>query len=286
MRSLFLLLTLTLLLSGALCAEDGDIASTPATIDRSTIDRSTIDRSTIDRSTVDLTTVTDRTDLSFDESPAYYGILAHVRRVPLPALNAAARELQRQRWQSSPRFRDRSEAEFPLFADLIEHPEEYRGQPVTLSGHLIRLVTYPAGPNDEGIDTLYEAWLVTDDSQQHPSTVICTEIPEGMPIGEELIDGVSVTGYFFKLRTYPSRDRKTRFAPMILARTMTWRPPPDARFGWALSPLQLYVGVAAVVVAVSAVLFLSARRRRRLREERANEVLPEQPPDFLKSLTP
>ncbi len=271
MRSLFLLLSLTLLMPGSLCAEEGAIALGPAAVGLSEID---------------LSMVTDRTDLSFEESPAYYGILAHVRRVPVPALEAAARDLRRQRWQSSPRDRNRSEADFPLFIDLLGHPEEYRGQPVTLSGHLIRLVTYPAGPNDEGIETLYEAWLITDDSQQHPTTVICTEIPEGMPIGEELIDGVSLTGYFFKLRTYPSRDRKIRFAPMILARTMTWRSPPVAETGGAFSLRQLYGGIAAITVAVSVVLFLSARRRRRLREERANEVLPEQPPEFLKSLTP
>ncbi len=276
MRRRLLLLTLTFISHGALCAEalcdEGGAVPWEA--------------EAVDLSAIDLTTVTDRTDLSFDESPAYYGILAHARSVPLPALEAAARELRRRRWQSSPRFRDRPEAEFPLFVDLIEHPEAYRGQPVTVSGHTIRLVTYPAGPNDEGIDTLYEAWLVTDDSQQHPTTVICTEIPQGMPIGEELIDGVSVTGYFFKLRTYPSRDRKIRFAPLILAHTMTWHPPPDAAVGWVLSPWQLCGGVAAVIIMISVLLFLSARRRRRLHEERISEVLPEQPSDFLKSLTP
>jgi len=234
---------------------------------------------------IDLSAITDRTDLAFEESPAYYAILEYVRHVPTSDLVSAAQKLKHERWRTSERFHARRESEFPTFVDLIEHPDVYRGRPVTLSGHLIRLVTYPSGPNDEGIDTLYEGWLVTEHSQQHPASIICTEIPEGMPIGEEVSDGVSVSGYFFKLHTYPSRDKKIRFAPMILAHTMTWRPPPPAVVGWTGSPLVLYGGLAVGVLVISAAIWMSARRRRRRRDGR-RESLPDDPPEFLKSLTP
>ncbi|MGD9855273.1 MAG: hypothetical protein AB7U20_10020 [Planctomycetaceae bacterium] len=262
MRWSILLLVLSVELSGKVRAEEPAVA--------------------LDAAALELSLIVDRTGLSFEESPAYYATLAHVRRVTPSALNAAARELHHERWQSSPRFHTQPEAEFPTFVDLIEYPEAYRGQPVMLSGHVIRLVTYSAGPNEAGIDTLYEAWLVTEDSQQHPATVVCTQIPDGMPIGEEIIDGVSVTGYFLKLHTYPSRDRKTRFAPMILARTLSWHPPPAPTNRWVLSPFALYGGLAVVLLAASVAVQMSSRRR----DKRVGKALPEEPPDFLKTLSP
>jgi len=241
---------------------------------------------TLESAGFDLSHVTDRSELSFEDSAAYYGILDHARDVSAESLRAAADELRRQHWESSERYRDRPEAEFPTFVGLIEEPASYRGQPVTLSGHLIRLVKSSAGPNDFGINTLYEGWLVTENSQQHPATIICTEIPPGMPIGEELIDGVSVTGYFFKLQTYPSRDKKIRFAPLILAHSMSWNPPVEGAAGWSLSPFVLSLGVVLCTIATLIYFWLSARRHRRQRDVRYRESVPDDPPDFLESLTP
>ena len=235
---------------------------------------------------IDLSSIVDRTDLSFEESAAYYGLLDRIRTVPDNDLRAAAARLHHARWENSPQFQQWPESDFPLFYDLTQHPEEYRGQPVTMHGHLVRLVKYAAGENAHGIDTLYEGWIVTPDAETHPTTVICTEIPSGMPIGEELIDGVSVTGYFFKLHTYPSRDRKTRFAPMLLARTMTWVPPDPAATGWPVSqPLLVSTFVCCVMVA-GLIAWISARRTRVLREGRFEDNVPRDPPEFLKDLTP
>ncbi len=259
-------LTALLLCGGVVCADDRtDVALDPARFD--------------------LSQVTDRSELSFEESTPYYGILAHVRGVPAADLSSAADQFCHQRWESSSRFSRRPEADFPVFVDLIEDPASYRGEPVTLSGHLIRLIKSQAGPNDFGVDTLYEGWLVTEDSQQHPATIICTDIPPGMPIGEDTIDGVSVTGYFLKLRTYPSRDNKIRFAPLILAHTLSWNPV-AASPGWSVSPFILYGGLALCTIAVIAIAWLSARHNRRLRDARFRESVPDEPPEFLESLTP
>ncbi|MCA9026895.1 MAG: hypothetical protein KDA86_16940 [Planctomycetaceae bacterium] len=233
---------------------------------------------------LDLSMVTDRSELSFEESTPYYSILSYVKDVPASDLSAAAAQLRHQRWEAS-EFKKRPENEFPIFVDLIQNPAAYRGQPVTLSGHLIRLIKSTAGPNDFGIDTLYEGWLVTEDSQQHPATIICTELPPGMPIGEETIDGVSVTGYFLKLRTYPSRDRKIRFAPLILTHTMSWNPVKVSPV-FAVSPIVLYGGLAACTIIVIVIAWLTARRNRQLREARYRNSVPDNPPDFLESLTP
>ena len=94
---------------------------------------------------------------------------------------------------------------------------------------------------------------------------------------------MSVTGYFFKLHTYPSRDKKVRFAPIILARTLSWHPPGMRPGGLPLA-LQ-YGGLTVLALVVCVAAWISARRHRRVRERRLRESLPDEPPDFLKTLT-
>lgn len=232
-----------------------------------------------------LVDVTDRTELSFEESDAYYAILNHVRSVEATRIRQQAAEVLQKRWRETDRFHKVPVGDFPLFYDLTESPEFYRGRPITLSGHLIRLVKYPAGPNDYGIETLYEGWLVTPDSQRHPTIVAFTRLPAGMEIGEQLIDGVSVTGYFLKLHTYASRDRKTRFAPMVLAHTLTWNPPHGEASGWPVSN-EILTGIVAVLGTFGLVgILVLARRSRLQRRDRFEATLPETPPEFLNDVT-
>jgi hypothetical protein len=232
----------------------------------------------------ELSHVSDRTEVSFEESGAYYWLLDLARRIPDSQIRQQAGELVRQRWEQSPRFRAYPLEEFPLFYDLTQEPEVYRGRTVFMRGHLVRLVKYAAGPNDFGIETLYEGWLVTPDSETHPTTVVFTELPEGMPLGEGLIDGVSVAGYFLKLHTYSARDRKTRFAPLVLAETLQWAPPPAVaddgllQIAIAVSAVLLFAGLLGVV------WWLWARQNRRVRRDRFRESVPSTPPDFLNEL--
>jgi hypothetical protein len=234
---------------------------------------------------MDLSHIKDRSELQFNESDAYYRLLDHVRTVPDRQLRAAAAQLRHSRWEDSPKFRQWPESDFPLFYDMTQHPEEYRGRPVTMHGHLVRLVKYAAGDNAYGIETLYEGWLVTPDAETHPTTVICTGIPPGMPVGEELIDGVSVTGYFLKLHTYSSRDRKIRFAPMVLARTMTWSAPDASATGWPVSQPVMIAALVCLTLASGIIAWVSARRTRTLREARFEDDVPADAPEFLKDLT-
>jgi hypothetical protein len=116
------------------------------------------------------------------ESAAYYRVLDHARRVdPETLRRAAARFLAaRQKASGSAAVRRLPVEEFPVFVDLYENvrrPEVYLGKPVTLRGHLRKLVEMPAGENPYGIQTLYEAWLFTSDSQQHPTVLVMTSVP-------------------------------------------------------------------------------------------------------------
>lgn len=234
---------------------------------------------------VDLSAVTDRSELSFEETEAYYALLDSASRTARSSLESKARKLISERRDALPELAAQADDDFPLFYDLTQHPEAYRGQPVTMRGHLVRLVKYEAGPNEHGIDTLYEGWLVTPDSQTHPATVICTEIPEGMPIGEELIDGVSVTGLFFKLHTYPSRDNKVRFAPMVLAHTFEWSPEGVSTTGWPISQSAMIATILLLAIVCGLVVWRVSRQDVRSRSARYDDVVPQQPPDFLNDLT-
>ncbi len=229
----------------------------------------------LDAESLQLDAVADRTELAFEERPAYFGILDHVRRVPPGELNAAAAAFVHDRWQQSRELHTPEAADFPLFADMLKHPDAYRGQPVAVQGHAIKSVKYAAN-NDYGLDPLYEIWLVTSDSQQHPTTVICTELPPGFPLGEDLVDGVSVAGYFLKLHLYPSQDRKGRVAPLILARTVAVNEPAAVRF-----PIPVPVIYAGVLILMAALVFFTWRASRgdrafqAQRRARLNEPKPE-----------
>lgn len=206
-----------------------------------------------------------------EESDAYFHVLDHARRVDPQQLQAAARRFLASRRESSESaaIRQRSVEEFPVFVDLynnVRRPRIYLGRPVSLHGHLRKLVEMPAGKNSRNITTLYEAWLFTPDSQQHPAVVITTSVPESLKREVQrlkslnrpvLVNGVSVNGYFFKMYGYPARDAY-RFAPLVLGADLGWQPDTKNSLETAL-PLAL--GAALVVIGLPVIWFLWRNRR-------------------------
>jgi hypothetical protein len=208
--------------------------------------------------------VQDRTELAYEERTAYYGILDHVRRVPPAELERAAADFVHRRWSESRDLRTPEEEDFPIFADMLKRPAEYRGQPILLRGHVIRSVKY-SGDNAYDPDSLYEAWLVTPDSQQHPVTIVFTELPAGLTLGEDSVDGVTVSGYFLKLHLYASRDNKGRVAPLILARTIRISGPPTMAL--PLPPWVIYAVILALIAAVAFYVWRSNRGDREFQKQ-------------------
>jgi hypothetical protein len=234
---------LFLALPGPVTAQEPTIESSPAVA--------------IDPAAVLLDFVQDRTELSYEERSAYFGILDHARSVDPAALHQAAADFVHRRWSGSRDLHTPEERDFPLFADMLKRPVEYRGQPVLLRGHVIRLVKYP-GDSAYGLDELYEAWLVTPDAQQHPATIVFSELPPGLAVGDERVDGVMVSGYFLKLHLYTSRDSKGRVAPLILARTVSVSGPPTMAL-----PLPAWVIYAVVILGLIAAVACFVRRSSR-----------------------
>lgn len=162
-----------------------------------------------------LSAVRDDYWLVADDNKAYYNLLNRARQTPLEELETAAREFRAQRL---------TESKLPQFVDMIRHSKKYIGQPVTMRGHILQTLEYKADENPFGIEQLYESMLYTDDSQAHPTTVVFLEKPENLPLGGELVNGVTVSGYFLKVYWYPSSDNATRKSPLILAHTLHVQP--------------------------------------------------------------
>lgn len=211
------------------------------------------------------------------DTTAYFGMLNYVRQVDPEQLQQAAEEFLTQRWQTSP-YRNWSREDFPLFADIIQHPEAYRGMPVTLRGH-IQLHRVFHEENEYGLDPLHEVYLFTPDSQGHPAAVVFTENPDGIPVGEDRISGISATGYFLKLMTYPSRDGKLRYAPLILAREARWRPVVPARLSLA-AQLSIAAGILVAVLLIALAVRRSRQRDAQARERERRLLGEDQPPDL------
>lgn len=208
-----------------------------------------------------LTAVRDNFRLRPEENKAYYGLLHHAHEVNSQALAAAAEEFVESR---------KSQTKFPLFKDMLDHPEDYRGQPVKMSGHVLQIITYEALENPWGIRQVYEASLFEEDAQGNLTTVVFTELPPGVEVGDKLLDGVTATGYFLKLYHYDAEDKHTHKAPILLARTLNVAPPKVPAGGM---PLWLMVPViAGLALLVLAIVLVQMRDQRLTRQRQRDEV--------------
>ncbi len=210
--------------------------------------------------------------ISADEQQAYYAILQKVATLGQRELRAAAaRHLAGRRAELEPANLDRK-GQVPLFADMFRNPQAYTGQLVSLRGHIRKVMSYPADENDFGVTTLHELWLFPADSQSNPVVVVCTELPADFPKDSEIIDNVSVTGYFFKVYGYQAQDA-ARGAPLILAHRPSWNPQ-QIQTGLGLPPFAVAAGVLIVVAGFVWFTWRTHRKDREISNRRLMEGAP------------
>lgn len=236
----------------------------------------------LDRDLFLLDRIRDRRPLDdVSDTVAYYGILNHVRRVDPLALSRAADDYLNQRWKDS-EFAQLPREEFEPYVDMwmqrdLQHP--YRGQPVTLTGHINLLRIRDHDENPYGLSPVYEAYLYTTDSQSFPATIIFTENPDNLAAGAQRSESVEVTGYFLKLYSYRAVSGATNYSPLIVAKEVRLLPEADIR----LSPETQWIIAATIVGLIGGlVLFVwwtgRATRARSLRRQQAAEhILPPLP---------
>jgi len=206
-----------------------------------------------------------------EEKTLYYYVLNHLQETNLKEQKQAAESNLQQRRSELKTFKEHPQLKLPLFPDIFKNSRRYKGRLVTLTGRVRKLIHYPAEKNDYGIKTLYEAWLFTDDSQQNPTVVVCTKVPEilqnGLPKGTDLIDHVTVTGYLFKMYAYNAQDT-TRVAPLILAQQLEWSPQATDEKGSRLFSQLLAGGLVILIVGVAFAMWRVMQKDKEFKEKR------------------
>jgi len=150
------------------------------------------------------------------------------------------------------------------FVQLHRQPKPYRGEWVRVRGVARGAFPVDIPNNEHGVAELHQIWLQPEGRPDDLLAVNVLQLPPGFPTGESIEARVAVDGVFFKRWAYRAHDA-IRTTPLVLARTVVWTPAaataqPSAP---ALSPLQLAVGVSAVVfVGLVAFVFLRGGRRR------------------------
>ncbi|TWT38300.1 hypothetical protein KOR42_51810 [Thalassoglobus neptunius] len=210
-----------------------------------------------------LSNVEDDSWLNSDDNIPYYALLHKAAETSPSVLQAEANTFLKAR---------KEESKLPTFIDMIRNPAAFRGQPVSLSGHILQVIDFPAEENEFGIDRLYEAALFTDDSLSHPTTVVFLDKPENLTLGSQLVEDVSVNGYFLKTYWYNSNDDHTRKAPLILAKTISVREraPSAATESWST---MIAISVLAAIGVLSLIVFRSQLKdQHRLRSAQRNRI--------------
>lgn len=163
------------------------------------------------------------------ERDLQYYLLAKTRDVPLAAMKAAARG-------------------DIAFGVVMNDSPSFLCTLMTVRGEIRRLNPMPVGVNDYGVDKFYEAWLFNRDSGNRPYRIICTSIPEGIPMGIDLKSGtvVTATGYYFKRYGYPAVGNRLHVAPMIISKTLEWHRPFSATRRNEMDIMPYVLGVVVV----------------------------------------
>lgn len=209
-----------------------------------------------------LASITDNTfGVTAAEKVAYDTLLAKVRGVPHAELERIA------------------QTDVP-FAVLMLEAERYRGEVLTVEGEIRRC--HPmAASSDEPPTT--EVWLFTADSGLNPYRVVLTELPAGVPLGDDLNPPfrVRVTGYFFKRYSYATAN-DFHTAPLLLAKTLIVlaqpKSPATRPAGYSGSLTYLAIGILAAFLVVGATVELIVRKRSRRRDVASSETT--ETPDF------
>jgi len=170
----------------------------------------------------DFQTVFDKENFTVIDMPAYWRLYKWAKSQSAQSLRARGR-------------RDL------LFTHLWERPSQYRGQLIRLNLlHLRRILSYnPEIENHKDVRRVYEAWGVTDESRLNPYVIVFTDLPEGMPLGPDVHEDVTFSGYFLKILPYVAADDKQRGAPLLIGRVI-WHPVPKveapkvAEWQWGL----------------------------------------------------
>ncbi len=189
--------------------------------------------------------ITDKTPLREREMIAYWQLLGWSRTQPLAE------------------FEQRSRRE-PALTQIWEEPHKYRGKPIRLRLHLRRVLEWESENNPLGVPKLYEAMGWTDESKSLPYTVVFTEKPPELPVGNHIEAEVVFVGYFLKIMTYTAMDDTKRGTPLLMGQLrMLDTGTPNAAVGASGREL-LWLVLGGLLLMIAVAWLLTKGRRRPL----------------------
>jgi hypothetical protein len=110
------------------------------------------------------------------------------------------------------------------FVELFGQPKAFRGKLVTVRGTARQAVFLEAAENSAELRGYYRVVLWPAGGPAEPIFLYTLELPSGFPTGEDIRADIAATGFFFKRMVYPTKaSGELRRAPVIMARTLTWR---------------------------------------------------------------
>ncbi len=141
------------------------------------------------------------------------------------------------------------------FLELFQQPRAFRGRPVTIRGSARQAMYITAAENAHGVEGYYRVIIRPDRGPEEPIFLYTLDLPADFPTGEEIRAEIEATGVFFKRMVYPAKDNhELRRAPVVMARTLTWRRPAVQNDSRGDS----YVGIVTGLVALGIAGFVAA----------------------------
>ncbi len=106
------------------------------------------------------------------------------------------------------------------FTHLGQTPEKHRGELIAMKVSLRRALRHPreTKKNAAGVEQVYEAWGVTDESRTGLYCLLFYDLPPQLPVRPSIHEQVQFVGYFLKLISYEDALGKTRWAPLLIGR--------------------------------------------------------------------
>lgn len=146
-----------------------------------------------------------------------------------------------------------------LSIQLWEHPDHFRGVPIQIVGTVLRVMSYESKMSRTG--RLYEAWMVTSDSQRNFYVCVFDTPPAKFPVGDNLSERIVFNGYFLKLMKYQSgKDLGFYTAPVLIGR-VGWFAPVAERGRGTPSPAVWMAAAVALMFLVSSYRWITGLRR-------------------------
>jgi hypothetical protein len=184
-----------------------------------------------------------RTPITSAEREGFYQLLGCVRRADTSRFVRLARE-NVARLQADVQKKDqRPDAiESAVEVALFNQPQRHRGELFLIEGTARRTTLIRVADADitarMGIDHYYQMEVFTAGSQGNPMIVCLRELPQGMPQGDNIYEAVRVPAFFFKKWAYRvpvandgakgKPDHRLQLAPLLIARSAIWLPPPPS----------------------------------------------------------